>query len=612
MLAVAYLMMAPGGGWNMDAHYALIRALANGTPTIDKTRLEVDPTRDVSIINGHYYAAKSPGLAFATLPAYLVLKAAGGAKPVAGDRAAEIKQLWYLTIWGAVLPAAILLLLVYLVADRLEPGYGLAAAVTLGAGTMVLPFATLFFAHSLSSMLVFAAFAVLWRERRGPARLSLVLAAGLLAGLAATTDFPDAVPGAIVGLYVLARQERVRRAAAYGAGALLGGLPTLLFNQWAFGTPFKFGGYANVSLPGVSHANKAGLYGVTAPSFRAAAELLFAPIGLLTLMPVLVLGAVGAVLIYRNGHKAEALLIGGVAAGNLLLISAYNGGDTATNGPLGGGTPGPRFLMPMLPFLALGIAAAYRRLPVTTLALAVASAVQMIVITMTNPVNAPNIQLVPHLREARVHDDCALLRRLAVARVAGVPRRAGSRRASRRRGDDETGDIAARRRDRCPRLRRMAAVRVPRPGASERPCARQRRSGRVPLRRKPRARRRRRTPDRRRASNAWPTRCRPADRAVVEAPAAKPRVFATSRDARSLPLSCHAARRVALRDDEAPHWQGSRGMVLTGRLSNPPVAVLSSPLSSRARRSLPLRRRSTSSARRRSATWRLRRGSPCR
>jgi hypothetical protein len=39
-------------------------------------------------------------------------------------------------------------------------------------------------------------------------------------------------------------------------------------------------------------------------------------------------------------------------------------------------------------------------------------------------------------------------------------------------------------------------------------------------------------------------------------------------------------------------------------------AGLSSPLSSRARRSLPLRRHSTPSARRRSATWRLRRGSP--
>ena len=48
------------------------------------------------------------------------------------------------------------------------------------------------------------------------------------------------------------------------------------------------------------------------------------------------------------------------------------------------------------------------------------------------------------------------------------------------------------------------------------------------------------------------------------------------------------------------------------RLGRGPVArsVLSSPLSSRARQSLPLRRRSTPSARRRPATGRLRRGSP--
>ena len=31
--------------------------------------------------------------------------------------------------------------------------------------------------------------------------------------------------------------------------------------------------------------------------------------------------------------------------------------------PFGGGTPGPRFLIPTLPFLALGLAVAWRRWP---------------------------------------------------------------------------------------------------------------------------------------------------------------------------------------------------------------------------------------------------------
>ena len=60
------------------------------------------------------------------------------------------------------------------------------------------------------------------------------------------------------------------------------------------------------------------------------------------------------------------------------------------------------------------------------------------------------------------------------------------------------------------------------------------------------------------------------------------------------------------RPDRTRHLQQRPRAGFSGLLS------LSSPLSSRARRSLPRRRRSTPSERRRSAIWRLRRGSPCR
>lgn len=41
---------------------------------------------DLSFIKGHYYAAKSPGLAFLALPPYLLLKAGGDAKPIRESR----------------------------------------------------------------------------------------------------------------------------------------------------------------------------------------------------------------------------------------------------------------------------------------------------------------------------------------------------------------------------------------------------------------------------------------------------------------------------------------------------------------------------------------------
>jgi hypothetical protein len=373
-----YLIPVQYLGWNQGAHYALVRALADGKPYVDRTRFDVgkggmadDGTGDLSLIDGHYYAAKSPGLAFAVLPPYLLLKAAGGADPVRESR----PYVWYLQLFGALLPALLLLVLVARVADRLEPGFGTAAAVTLGLATMVLPFATMLFSHVLGAALVFAAFAVLFHERRGPPRLVLVALAGLLAGLAVTVEYPVALVGAIVSIYALARRPLLPRLGAYAAAAFVGVLPALLFNLWAFGNLFTFS-YANVV--GDQEANKRGLFGVSAPDFRVLVELLFSPIGLLILTPVMIVGGVGLFLVYRRGHRLEAVVAGAVAVLYLLWNAGY---ET----PFGGNSPGPRFLVVTLPFLALGFAAAYRALPLTTLALAICSGVEMVVLTLTTP-----------------------------------------------------------------------------------------------------------------------------------------------------------------------------------------------------------------------------------
>src|SRR5437764_1347835 len=88
---------------------------------------------------------------------------------------------------GGLLPAWVLLLLVRRVAERFDPGYGPAAAITLGLGTLILPFSTLFFSHVLSATLAFAAFTVLLAERDRAPRRWLLAAGGLLAGLAFTS-----------------------------------------------------------------------------------------------------------------------------------------------------------------------------------------------------------------------------------------------------------------------------------------------------------------------------------------------------------------------------------------------------------------------------------------
>ena len=296
--------------------------------------------------------------------------------------------IWALTLLGAVIPAVGLLVLVRWVAERIEPGYGTAAAITLGLGTIVMTFAAEFFSHVIAATLGFGAFALLFREREGPARLVLVGAAGLLAGLAVSFEYPLGLLGAILFAYALARPRRLPRGAAYAAGAVIGAAPALAFNLWALASPLRFAYSYAVSVQGFSGhdqlgLNSGGFFGIDLPRPGAAIDLLLAGRGLLTLTPVLVMGVVGAIMMRRRGRPAEAAVIGAVGIAYFL----YNAGYWL---PFGGGSPGPRFLIPALPFLAIGLAPAYRRLPALTLALAIPSVTFMLAGALTFPLIGDN------------------------------------------------------------------------------------------------------------------------------------------------------------------------------------------------------------------------------
>jgi 4-amino-4-deoxy-L-arabinose transferase-like glycosyltransferase len=416
-LAVGWVLLIHAIGWGQLASYAQVRSLADGRAEIDRWHWQ---TKDKAWVNGHFYSVKAPGLALVTLPAYLGLDAAGAQGAADGAarnasraehprwrpfneppysehgysaaRAARVgtqieratPMVWALALVGAVVPALLMLLLVRSLGDRISPGFGAAAAITLGVATMVMTFASEYFPHVIAAMLGFAAFALLFRERRGPPRTALVGAAGLLAGLAVPFEYPLGLVGVVLFCYALTgSRPRLPRGAAYAAGAVLGALPVLVFNQWAFGSPFEFA-YGNaVAVQGLDgHAvlglNDNGFFGISVPDPGAAVDLLLSGRGLLTITPIVAMGVAGALAMRRGRYRAEANVVLAVAAVYLL----YNAGYWL---PFGGGTPGPRFLIPALPFLALGLAVAWRRWPAQTLALAIPSAVFMLAAAMTHP-----------------------------------------------------------------------------------------------------------------------------------------------------------------------------------------------------------------------------------
>ncbi len=375
LLAFAFAWPMQGTGFNQNAHYALVRALADGTARLDETRGEVGQlgTRDIHVYEGHYYSDKAPMLAFVSLPAFLAVEAAGIS--TAGDEGTgdPTKMLWVLGLLGTVLPSALSLFVVRTIGERIEPGSGTAAAVLLGVATLLLPFSGLFFSHALAAFLNVSAFALLFfahRAERGDA-LRLAAAGGVVAGLAIATEYPNALVALALGVYACCRRDRWRRALAYGLGVVGGLVPLLAYNAWAFGTPFHLS-YAGALTEDVTGN---AFFGLDPPSLRNATELLFSSLGLLTVTPVVICGLLGAVLLYRRGLRAEALVCTLVPS----LFVVYTSGFFT---PFGGIGP-PRYLVPVLPFLALPLAVALRAFPAVTVALALVSAVVMVGTTST-------------------------------------------------------------------------------------------------------------------------------------------------------------------------------------------------------------------------------------
>jgi hypothetical protein len=313
------------------------------------------------------------------LPFYEFLRAANAPAAARDSHAlrSEDEMIDFVGLWGNVLPGLLLLVLVWRVAERFEPGYGAATAVIVGLGTMVLPFSTLLFSHVFAAMLGFAAFALMLRERAGPPRPLLLAAAGLVMGYAIASEYPLAFVAVVLGGYLLSRSDALTtrlvalRAGAYILGGLVGIVPLLLYNHAAFHS------WTHLAYSNIPQQQK-GFFGISAPSLPVLATLLFDSRGLLTLSPVLAMGIVGTVLLYRRGQRAEALTVAAVC----VCYLGYNSGYYL---PFGGGSMGPRFLITVLPFLGFPIALALRRLPGPTLALAGASIAVAVVATITHP-----------------------------------------------------------------------------------------------------------------------------------------------------------------------------------------------------------------------------------
>ena len=206
LVGISYATMIQSFSWNQTSHYDLIRALNDDGTTIDVNQSN---TGDKVFYKGHYYSARAPGLALFALPFYDTLNLVNADKWARESQAqrGDDEMVYFIGLWANVLPGLLLLLLVWRVAERWEPGYGALTAIVLGLGTLVLPLSTLLFSHVFTAFLGFGAFVLMLRERDGPASPMLLALAGLAMGYAVASEYPLFFVALVLGLLLLSRRE---------------------------------------------------------------------------------------------------------------------------------------------------------------------------------------------------------------------------------------------------------------------------------------------------------------------------------------------------------------------------------------------------------------------
>jgi hypothetical protein len=313
----------------------------DGTLEISRVLPLLGPAfEDVSTKDGRVYSNKAPGAAIVSLPGYLL------ARPFVGPPSASSMRpaLWAMRLVGATLPAALLALLLFRSAMLFgaPPARARLATFALLFATPLFTYGLLLFSHALVAACLFGSWAALFLPRDSSRALRRDVAAGALLGLAVLSEYPAALPAAI--LFLCAAIPAPRRAAAMIAGGAPFALGLLSYDSVCFGGVFELSS-AHERAAGFQSLSSSGLFGISFPSAERLLRLLADPSkGLLVFSPFLLLGPFAFHAARPSLPRAGRVALALVPLSLLVLYSGYPNWH-------GGFTVGPRYLVAALPFV---------------------------------------------------------------------------------------------------------------------------------------------------------------------------------------------------------------------------------------------------------------------
>ena len=357
--------------WNQNSRLDLTMAIVDqGTFRIDDY---YENTGDYALFEGHYYTEKSIGPSLVAIPFYAAFKGVAatplwsrfvdlarsseafsatlqeGGTGLLADKIYFSAALYVVTFFTVSIPAALLNVLFYRFLRYFSPhqGWRLFLVLVFGLGTNWFTYSGLFYHHPQSTIALFISFMLLFKMRRGEVGWKWLWAVGLLWSYSLISEYSTVLIVAALFVYTLVFMPDKRRIALLVAG----GAPLVLlffaYNYACFETPLPVGYLYD---PNYTELHHTGLVTVTYPKPDILWEITFGQYrGLFFVSPFLLLAVPGFFYFWQEREHRAEFWVCLVSVVSFFLI------NSASVVWWGGYAVGPRYIIPMLPFLTLSI-----------------------------------------------------------------------------------------------------------------------------------------------------------------------------------------------------------------------------------------------------------------
>ncbi|OGL46548.1 MAG: hypothetical protein A2161_22270 [Candidatus Schekmanbacteria bacterium RBG_13_48_7] len=378
------LFFHPVSDDNENSRYDLIFSLVE-LKTINIDQFE-DNTQDKALFNGHYYSDKAIGTSFLGSLIYFPLHYFVHGFEVSRSFVQYIIRILVISIPSA---AMVILLFRLITEFGLSQNKALVTVIFYGLGTSALPYSTVFHGHQLCGFFILVAYYIVLKDFKISSHVSSKkgFIFGILLGFACITEFDTIL---IVPLFIFLAVSKTRRFAWlvwFFPGFILPMFLQSAYNWMCFGSPLILA-YSHHVLP---HRG-IGFMGLVYPSFKSLYGILFSPFrGLFFYSPFLIFFILGVVKVFCRPIRFELLIA-------FFCMLFYIFLNISLVDWEGGACAGPRYLVPVIPFMIILLSQSLQRMkPVSYFlyeSLGWSSAGIFLLITATN-INLPLISKFP-------------------------------------------------------------------------------------------------------------------------------------------------------------------------------------------------------------------------